>query len=75
MIKLNVTSEGKIVVSINDNKEELACEEVDLFVHKLKTAQSDAKDVLKLNDKRTKLLKNYNGQGKIVKEATNGHSL
>jgi phage host-nuclease inhibitor protein Gam len=69
--KVNITDEGVVVVTIGNESDEFNHNEVNAFIHRLKTAQSEADQLKKLADKKQAIKKQYNGAGKPVeKEVT-----
>ena len=64
--KVNVLENGSIAIIIKEGQP-FTPKEINNLIDTLKTAQSDAIDIIELNKKRASVLKNYNGQEKPVK--------
>lgn len=68
--KVNITDKGFVVLSITDDielKDYLDHNEVDALINTLKTAQTEADELLKIANKRKMIVSNYNGTGKTIK--------
>lgn len=64
--RIKVTEDGLIRVSIKDEFADLTINLTNSLIDRLTTAKGDAKDIIKLNKKKTSVLKNYNTIGRTI---------